>query len=129
MTNRIIFAYLGAIGLPLLLLPVAILSPMSGHSIMNISIIFSPIGLLVGLCYSDIKRRYEIKAIVIRSTANLILFFTLLGLIASLSEAGISTFLKIRGWILIPLATPLVTAIATNKILKSRIKKKSDRNA
>jgi hypothetical protein len=129
MTNRIIFAYLGAIGLPLLLLPIAILSTMGGHSIMYISIVFSPIGLIAGLCYSDIKRRYEVKAIVIRSTASLIILFILLGLIASLSEAGISTFLKIHGWILIPLVTPLITATATNKILKSRIQKKSDRNA
>jgi hypothetical protein len=128
MINRIIFVYLWVIGLPLLLLPIAVINTMVGHSIMYISIIFSPIGLIVALCYSDIKRQYEVKAIVIRSMASLIIFFILIGLIVLLSEAGISTFLKNYGWILIPLTAPLITATVTNEILESRIQKKSDRN-
>jgi hypothetical protein len=128
MTNRIIFAYLGAIGIPLLLLPVAAIYTMGGHSLMYITIISSPIGLIAGLCYSDVKRKYQFKAIVIRSIASIIVFIILLALIALSSEAEISTFLKIHGWVLIPLTTPLITAIASNKILESLILKKGGRN-
>ncbi len=58
MANRIFFAYLGAIGLPLLLLPVVAIYPMGGHSLMYITIISSPFGLIAGLCYYDVKRKY-----------------------------------------------------------------------
>jgi hypothetical protein len=128
MTNRIIFAYLGAIGLPLLLLPVAMINTMGGHSLMYISVFSSPIGLLAALSYSDVRRQYETKAILIRSTASLIVFIVSFALIAFLSEAEISPFLKNHGWILIVLAASLITATATDKILASRIKKKSYRN-
>jgi len=129
MTNRIIFAYIGAIGLPLLLLPVAMAYTMGGHSLMYISAYSSPVGLLAALSYSDVRRQYENKAILIRSTASLAVFIASFALIIFVSEAEISPFLKNQGWILIVLVAPLITATATAKILASRIKKKSDRNS
>jgi hypothetical protein len=128
MIERIIFAYLGAIGLPLLLLPIAIINTIGGHSLMYISVYSSPIGLLAALSYSDVRRQYETKAILIRSTAGLIVFIAFFALIILVSEAEISPFLKNQGWILIVLVAPLITATATAKISASRIKKKSDRN-
>jgi len=123
MTNRIVFAYVGAIGLPLLLLPVAMIYTMGGHSLMYLSVYSSPIGLLAGLSYSDVRRQYETKAILIRSTASLIVFIASSALILFVSEAEISPFLKNEGWILIVLVAPLITATTTSKILASRIKK------
>jgi hypothetical protein len=96
MTTRIIFAYLGAIGLPLLLLPVAVINTMGGHSLMYISVYSSPIGL-PALSYSDVRRQYETKAILIRSSSSLIIYIAVFALIAFLSEAGISPFLKNQG--------------------------------
>lgn len=128
MTKRIFFAYLGAIGLPVLLLPVAVINTMGGHSLMYISVYSSPIGLLAALSYSDVRRQYETKAILIRSSSSLIIYIAFFALIAFLSETGISPFLKNQGWILIVLIAPLITATASDKILASRIKKKSDRN-
>jgi len=122
MTARIIFAYLGAIGLPLLLLPVAMINTMGGHSLMYISVYSSPIGLLAALSYSDVRRQYEIKAILIRSSSSLIIYIAVFALIGFLSEAGISLFLKNQGWVLIVLIAPLITATATYRILASRIK-------
>jgi len=127
-TNRIIFAYIGAIGLPLLLLPVAVVYTTGGHSLMYLSVYSSPIGLLAALSYSDIRRQYENKAILIRSTAGLIVFVASSALIIFISEAEISLFLRNRGWILIVLVGPLITATASAKILASRTKKKSDRS-
>lgn len=124
MTNRIIFAYLGAIGLPLLLLPLADVNPMGGHSLMYICIFSSPIGLLAALSYSDVRRQYKTKAILIRFTASLVVFIISFAFIVFLSEAETSPFLKNQGWILILLVAPLITATATDKILASRIKKK-----
>ena len=128
MANRILFAYIGAIGPPLLLLPVAMVYTMGGHSLMYFSIYSSPIGLIAALWYSDIRRQYENKAILIRSTAGLIVFIAFFALIIFVSEAEISPFLKNQGWIVIVLVAPLITATASAKILASRIKKKSDRN-
>ena len=128
MTNRILFAYIGAIGLPLLLLPVAVVFTMGGHSLMYLSVYSSPIGLIAALSYSDVRRQYENKAILIRSTASLIVFIACFALIIFVSEAEISPFLKNQGWILIVLVAPFITATATAKILASRIKKTSDRN-
>ncbi len=128
MTSRILFAYIGAIGLPLVLLPVAMVYTMGGHSLMYFSVYSSLIGLLAALSYSDIKRQYENKAILIRSTAGLIIFMASFALIIFLSEAEISPFLKNQGWILIVLVAPLITATASAKVLSSRIKNKSGRN-
>ena len=126
MTNRIIFAYLGAFGLPLLLLPLAVINTMGGHSLMYVSIFSSPVGLIAALSYSDIRRQYETKTIMIRSAASLVIFMLFFVLIAILSEAGISTFLKNQGWILMILVGPLIAAIATEKISTPRIEKKSN---
>jgi hypothetical protein len=128
LTTRIIFAYLGAIGLPLLLLPVAVINTMGGHSLMYISLYSSPIGLLATLSYSDVRRQYETKAILIRSSSGLIIYIAAFALIGFLSEAGISPFLKNQGWILIVLAAPLISAIATNNILATNIKRNRSRN-
>ncbi len=128
MTKRIVFAYIGAIGLPLLLLPVIVIYTMGGHSLMYLSVYSSPIGLLAALSYSDVRRQYETKIILIRSTASLIVYLVSFALIIVVSEAEISPFLKNQGWILIVLLAPLITATATARILPSRIKKKSDRN-
>jgi len=84
---------------------------------MYLSVYSSPIGLLAALSYSDVRRQYENKAILIRSTASLIVFIASLALIILVSEAEISPFLKNQGWILIVLVAPLITAIATNNIL------------
>ena len=101
---------------------------MGGHSLMYVSIYSSPIGLIAALSYSDIRRQYENKALLIRSTAGLIVFIAFFALIISVSEAEISPFLKNQGWILIVLVAPLITATTSAKILASRITKKSDRN-
>lgn len=127
MTNRIIFAYIGAIGLPLLLLPVAMIYTMGGHSLMYLSVYSSPVGLLAALSYSDVRRQYETKTILIRSIASLIVFVVSFALITFVSEAEISPFLKNQGWILIILVAPLITATATAKIFALRIKNKSDK--
>jgi hypothetical protein len=121
MTKRIMFAYLGAIGLPLLFLPVATINTMGGHSLMYISVISSPIGLLAALSYSDFRRRYETRAILIRSAMSLVTFILSFVLIVFLSEAGIPSFLKNQGWILMVVASPLITATITEKIKQSEI--------
>ena len=128
MTNRIIFAYIGAIALPLLLLPVAMVYTIGGHSLMYVSVICSPIGLLAALSYSDVRRQYETKAILVRSSASLIVFIVSFAIIAFLSEAEISSFLKNQGWILIVLVAPLITTIVTNNILATSIKRNRSRN-
>jgi ATP/ADP translocase len=122
MTKRIIFAYLGAFGLALLLLPVAMLNTMGGHSLMYLCVYSSPIGLLAALSYSDFRRQYQAKTIIIRSLSSIIVYIAFFALIAFLSMAGIAPFLKNHGWILIVLIAPLITAITTNGILATNIK-------
>jgi uncharacterized membrane protein (DUF485 family) len=116
MIERIMYAYLGAFGLSLLLLPFAMIDIMGGHSLMYVSLYSSPIGLLIALSYSDAKRQYESKTILIRSLSGLVVYIVFLVLIAFLSEAGTSPFLKNQGWILVVVFGPLITAIATNRI-------------
>jgi peptidoglycan/LPS O-acetylase OafA/YrhL len=95
---------------------------------MYLSIYSSPIGSLAALSYSDVRRQYENKAILIRSAASLIVFIASLALIIFVSEAEVSPLLKNQGWILIVLVAPLITAIATNNILGKNMKRNRGRN-
>lgn len=117
MINRTKMAYIGAIGLTLLMLPLATMFTMGGHSLMFVSIFSAPIGLIAALSYSDVKRQYKAKAIVIRSTAALLVYAFTFSLVVFVSKANISPFLMNQGWVLILLASPFLVAIATEKIM------------
>jgi hypothetical protein len=122
MTERVIFAYLGAFGLPLVLLPISMIDTMGGHSLMHISFFASPIGLLGALSYCDVKRRYKNEAIIIRSLSSLLVYVAVFVLIATVSESGLSQYLQNQGWVLIVVLAPLAAAAVTNKILVTRTK-------
>ena len=117
MINRTKMAYIGAIGLPVLLLPLAAMFTMSGHSLMFIGILSAPIGLIAALSYSDIKRQYKATAIVVRSTVALMVYVLIFTFVVFISKANTSPFLINHGWVLILLTSPFLAAIVTEIIM------------
>ena len=117
MINRTKMAYIGAIGLPVLLLPLAAMFTIGGHSLMFISILSAPIGLIAALSYSDVKRQYKATAIVVRSTVALMVYALTFAFVVFISKANTSPFLINQGWVLILLTSPFLAAIVTEKIM------------
>ena len=107
MGQRILFGYAGAILLPLLLLPIAIIYTMGGHSLMFITVFGSPLGLLVGLIISDKKRHLTPYAILLRTV---IAFVAAIAWIALVASVKIVPFFVSQEWVLIPFGGPLVAA-------------------
>jgi hypothetical protein len=96
MINRVIFAYLGAIGLPALFLPLAIFETMGGHSLMYVSVLTSPIGLITALAYSDKKRKFSQNAKATRTFLGFVVFVLWFIVVLTASETIASTFLKTK---------------------------------
>jgi hypothetical protein len=121
--KRIMFAYMGSFGLPICLFPfvivyVIIIDPTwSGHPGYILGIILAPVGMLAGLIYSDIQRNIIPRCIVIRSLAALavlgIFFYALLWLCEH------QVFIN-NGWVLLPVAGPMLAAIVSEFVLRRR---------
>jgi hypothetical protein len=120
MINRILFAYLGAIGLPLLLLPLAMIETMGGHSLMYVSLFSSPIGLIAAMAYSDKKRHFNHGETITRSALAVAVYILTFLLILLLSEINISSFLKNQGWILVVVLAPLLAALSTENVMAKK---------
>jgi hypothetical protein len=115
MKTRIIFGYFGAILFPIVLLPLAAFQTMNGHSLLYLGIFGSPVGFLGCIAYSDVRRRFSWKAILIRTFAALIIVVAFVLVIAQIK---ISPFFINKGWILIVLVGPMLSAWATEFMLK-----------
>ena len=89
---------------------------MGGHSVLFLGIFASPVGILAGCAYSDVRRHFQLRAIVGRTIAAFI-FLLVLYLVLFQFEA-VLPFLKNDGWILIPLLGPLFAGGASEYILK-----------
>jgi len=120
MINRIKYAYLGALGLPILLLPTAAVFTMGGHSFMFISVLGSPLGLIGGLYYSDKKRNFQQTANYIRSISGFVVYILTVIIIAKICDLSSSPFLTNQGWVVIPVISPLLAAVLTERLLKSK---------
>ena len=120
MIDRIFLSYIGAIGFPIILLPLAMIWILGGHSLMYVSLFASPIGLILGLSYSDKRKKFTKNANVIRTSIGLgiyVLFFVLMGFLSKLFDF---IFLKNQGWLLIVFLGPLCSALASEKLLKNK---------
>ncbi len=103
--KRIAFVYFGAVLLPLLLLPLAFVETVGGHSVLFLGIFASPVGILAGCAYSDVRRHYQLIAIVVRTAAASMVLLFLYFVLFQIED--VLPFFKNDGWILIPLAGPL----------------------
>ncbi len=112
MVQRIASGYAGAVLLPLLLLPIALINTMGGHSLMYITVLGSPLGLLAGLIISDRKRHLAPQMILLRTSIALVVAVAWIALIAS------APFFVNNGWILIPLGGPLIAAVVSGLFLR-----------
>ena len=119
MVMRIVFSYLGAFLIPICLLPVAATWTMGGHSLMYLTVYGSPIGIMVGLCYSDLRRHYIPSAMVIRSFVGLLAAVLI---VIALSQIRVSQFWINKGWIFIPAFAPLFAAVMSNLILATHMR-------
>jgi hypothetical protein len=117
MKMRIMLGYLGAVLFPVIFLPLAALQTMGGHSLMYLGVFGSPLGFLVGISYADRLRRFFWKAILVRTFAGFVIMFAFVSVIV---QIRISPFFVSNGWILIVLVGPLLSAAATEFILRNR---------
>ncbi len=104
---RIIFAYIGAVLLPIILLPIAMIKTMAGHSLMYLTVFASPVGLMMAILFYDVKRGLPLIIILLRTFVALtilILFFMIL------IQTQISPFFINKGWLLIPIVGPPLAA-------------------
>jgi len=116
--KRIGFGYLGGLLLPLILLPVAAYNTMGGHSLMYLGIYASPVGMLAAIAYSDVKRRFQLIATLVRTLSTCIVLFAVLLVLAQLEDY--SPFFKNDSWMLIPILGPMLACGATEFILGKR---------
>ena len=89
MWHRLIIGYVGGIGLPLVLLPLAYAYTLGGHSLAMLLLYGSPLGLFTGLIYSDVKRGIVKRRIVIRCLVSFALLFAF---------AYLSLYIRIIPW-------------------------------
>ena len=113
--KRVGFGYLGVLLLPLILLPLAAYYTMGGHSLMFLGVYASPAGMLAAIAYSDVKRRFRLLAIVVRTLSAFVLLFVCFLVLDQLDD--VSSFFKNDSWMLIPLLGPLIVGGATEFIL------------
>ena len=113
--KRVAFAYFGAVLLPLLLLPLAFVETVGGHSVLFLGIFASPAGSLAGCAYSDVRRHFQLRAIVGRTAAASIVLLVLYFVLFQIED--VLPFFKNDGWILIPLAGPLFAGGVSEFIL------------
>ena len=116
--KRIGFGYLGGLLLPLILLPVAAYNTMGGHSLTYLGIYASPVGMLAAIAYSDVKRRFQLIATLVRTLSTCVVLFALLLVLAQLED--FSPFFKNDSWMRIPILGPMLARGATEFILSKR---------
>jgi hypothetical protein len=121
--RRILFSYLGGVGVPLCLLPIGKIDSMGGHYILFIVLIFCPIGLFAGLLYADIRRHVLIYYALIRSFFAVAILILLLILLGGLSELIGGPFFKNDSWILLPILGPALCAVFSEFLLSQDIKR------
>lgn len=86
---------------------------------MFLAVYASPAGMLVAIAYSDVKRRFRLLAVVVRTLSAFVLLSVCFLVLDQLGD--ISSFIKNDSWMLIPLLGPLLVGGATEFILgKSR---------
>lgn len=113
--KRIAFAYFGAVLLPLLLLPLAFVETVGGHSVLFLGIFASPVGILAGCAYSDVRRYFQLRAIVVRTAAASMVLLVLYFVLFQIED--VLPFFKNDGWILIPLVCPVFAGGVSEFIL------------
>jgi len=119
MLKRIFLSYLGTLLILICFLPVAATWPMGGHSSLYLIVFGSPIGITVGLCYSDLRQRYFPTATIVRSIVGLLVAVLI---VVALFQIRVSPFWINQGFILIPVCAPLLAAIVSGLILASRVR-------
>lgn len=117
MIKRILFAYLGTVPIFIVTLPIAMILTIGGHSLTYVAIFGSPIGQAVLLWILDRRRGFPVDGATIRSV---VAFIIVVACIVVIGIIDISPFLATRGWMLIPLISPLPTEILS--VMLSRIK-------
>ena len=120
MGRRIIYGYIGALLLPVVILPLVFINPMDAHSLIFAIIVFgAPIGMLIGLGYIDYKSNISVKYIIIRSIVGLFLYI-LLRIIGKIIITAITSsdtvILRDTVMILLLLANPCIVAVITSYV-------------
>lgn len=82
---------------------------------MFLGVYASPAGMLAAIAYSDVKRRFRLLAIVVRTLSAFVLLFVCFLVLDQLDD--VSSFFKNDSWMLIPLLGPLLVGGATEFIL------------
>jgi hypothetical protein len=119
MLQRLLLAYLGSIGLPFCLLPIAMIFPMAGHSAMYVTVLSAPLGLFIGLIYSDYRNQFTGRCILIRSLAALILFIIFFVILVWLTQSSVeSPLYSNNSWLLIPIIAPAFAALPSDFFLR-----------
>ena len=124
MFRRLLFAYIGSIGLPFCLLPIAMIFPMAGHSLMYVTVLSAPLGLISGLIYSDFRSLFTGMCILIRSLAAFIIFVVFIVVLLWLTQSSVNSPLySNNSWLLIPVIAPAFAALLSDFFLRNAPKK------
>lgn len=117
MGRRIVYGYLGAVASVLLLIPFALVAPLDGHFLMFMILLSFPFGMLLGMWYADRQRRCDSRAALARFAAGLAITFLVAGVIGNASLPG---SLVTKGWVLIPVVSPLVVGFCTEYLWRRK---------
>jgi len=112
------YAYVGAISIPLVLLPISVVVTLGGHSLMYIVVFGTAIGVISSTIYYDIKKEYDFNAMSARTAFSIVLLPTVIYIVGITTEAMNIN----RGWLLVPLITPISVASLSGIIMKERHK-------
>jgi len=107
---RVLVAYIGALGLPLLLFPLATKFTMGGHSLMFLAVFSPPISLTAALTIFDVRRNCVFDSIA-KHAAFIFGVYGLTFILFAFITGAIN-----NGWMINVLIVPLLTAIITSKV-------------
>ena len=116
--TRLLIAYAGAAGLSLSFLPLASIFTMGGHSLMFVMMLASPVGVVVAISYADSRRGFQPATICLRSGVALIV---LILTVAGIAQIQVSPFFINDGWLLVPVAAPLLSAGISEFVCKKSL--------
>lgn len=114
MFDRIIWAYIGSLGLPLVYIPFGYLNQLKGENFFYTLFFMSPLGMLIAMADHDSRLQVGNRNKFFRSILTALLLCLCLGALIVATDIYPTEFMLNKSWILIPTLCPLIVAPLSN---------------